>query len=257
MDGDFIVIGGSHSRNTYIMMEGEAGIFSFHDDFISFMRTGSHYSNDLDSDDEDTFLHKRPIHIISKGTSIVGVLTLEMLNELYLAYPDFKDIMRSSNRHFNLYAKKYLRKYLKSKRVEFNSNNAIHEMTIHYSYSSSTVYDSLRNQLSKINLSSDSISDWNIRNKQAEGFSEIISIKRTVRFEERKSIELIQGIEIPVEANENCFTQIKLDRNSTFKKMIDIIHLFNLLYKLKLLWNKVDLFYIKFKNSCILQFPSH
>ena len=229
MDEEFIVIGGSYSRNTYIMLEGEAGIFSFHDDFISFMRTGSHYSNDLDSDDEDTFQYKRPVHIISKGTSIVGVLTLDMLNELYLAYPDFKDIMRSSNRYFNLYAKKYLRKYLKSKRVEYNSHNAIHEMAIHYAYSSSAVYDSLRSQLSKINLSSDSISDFNIRNKQAEGFSEIISIKRSVRFEERKSIELIQWIEIPLEEKENLFIQIKLDRNSTLKKMIDVVHLFNLL----------------------------
>ena len=144
MDGDFIVIGGSHSRNTYIIMEGEAGIFSFNDDFISFMITGSHYSNDLDSDDEDTFQYKRPIHIISKGTSIVGVLTLDMLNELYLAYPNFKEKMRTLNKQFNLFAKEHLKRYLNSLNIDYNMTSAINEITKHLSYSSSSVYDHLR-----------------------------------------------------------------------------------------------------------------
>ena len=230
MDGDFIVIGGSHSRNTYIMMEGEAGVFSFRDEFISFMKTGSHYSNDLDSDDEDTFQYKRPVHIVSKGTSIVGVLTIEMLNELYLAYPDFKCIMRSLNRHFNFYAKKFLKKYLKSMNMVFTAQNAVHEMAVHYSYSTSVLYDSIRSKLSKVDLNSLSISEYNIRSKQAEGFSEIVSMKRTLQNEERKSIELLQGIEINSQPEEGCFSKIKFEKNSFIKKIFDLVHLLNLLY---------------------------
>ena len=230
MDGDFIVIGGSHSRNTYIMMEGEAGIFSFRDEFISFMKTGSHYSNDLDSDDEDTFQYKRPVHIVSKGTSIVGVLTIDMLNELYLAYPDFKDVMRASNKLFNLYAKKFLKKYLKSKHIELTPQNIINEMAIHYSYSTSTLYNSIREKLFKVDLNSSEIADYHIQIKQSSGFGKIQTNTKALKFEERKSIDLVREIEIHTSTDESWLSKFKFEKNSSYKKIFNLIHLINLLY---------------------------
>ena len=229
MDGDFIVIGGSHSRNTYIMMEGEAGIFSFRDEFISFMKTGDYYSNDLDSNDEDTFQYKRPVHIVSKGTSIVGVLIHDILNELYLAYPNFKEAMRTYNKNFNLYAKKYLRKYLKSKKFELNSHNAVHEMAIHYSYSTSTVYNSIRSKLVKVDLTSEDLADYNIQVKQNDE-NIIQTNRRSTRFQERKSLDYIKEIELRSSYNESWFSKFKFDSYSKIKRIIDIIHLLNLLY---------------------------
>lgn len=53
MDGDFIVVGGSCSQNTYIILEGNAVVFGFDQEFLAFIKSGGHYSNDLNPDDED------------------------------------------------------------------------------------------------------------------------------------------------------------------------------------------------------------
>ena len=229
MDGDFIVIGGSHSRNTYIMMEGEAGVFSFRDEFISLMKTGSYYSNDLDSDDEDTFQYKRPVHIVSKGTSIVGVLTIEMLNELYLAYPEFKCIMRSLNRHFNLYAKKFLMKYLKSMNIIHSKSSLINQMIEHFSYSTSEKYDNIRNKLNTIDFTEREISKYDIKIKQMNR-TEIIERNLTLH-DHRRENNLENEYEPKAqEINQNCLSWLQFSKHSTFIQIFDAIHLFNLLY---------------------------
>ena len=231
MDGDFIVIGGSHSRNTYIIMEGEAGIFSFNDDFISFMITGSHYSNDLDSDDEDTFQYKRPIHIISKGTSIVGVLTLDMLNELYLAYPNFKEKMRTSNKQFNLFAKEHLKIYLNSLNIDYNMTSAINEITKHLSYSSSSVYDHLREKLDVIDLKSTELNDMSIEVKQTERLGKIEENRELNYFDERRDINWEHEIKVQVnEIKKSWFSRIQFSKYSNILRTFDILHIINMFY---------------------------
>jgi len=91
MDGDFIIIGGSTSQNTYIMLEGEAIIFSLNEKFMAYIKSGGHYSNDLSPDDEDRFEYKRPLHMVSYGISVVGVLSKDHLYNLYTAYPQFQN----------------------------------------------------------------------------------------------------------------------------------------------------------------------
>ena len=107
MDGDFVIVGGSSSMNTYIILEGEAVVFGLNEEFISHIKSGGYYSNDLEVGDEDTFQFKRPLHIVSKGISLVGILSIEKLQELYIAYPDLKTTLQSLNKHFVEYIKKY------------------------------------------------------------------------------------------------------------------------------------------------------
>lgn len=94
MDGDFIVIGGSISQNTYIFMEGEAVVLGLNEEFIAVIKSGGHYSNDLDPEDEDSFGYKRPLHIVSSGISIIGILNKTQLFDLYVAYPHFQETLR-------------------------------------------------------------------------------------------------------------------------------------------------------------------
>jgi hypothetical protein len=107
MNGDFIVIGGSSSKNTYVILEGEAIILGLNEEFIAYIKSGGHYSNDLDIYDENIYEYKRPLHIISKGISIVGIMNSDKLYELYIAYPEFKDTLRNLNKHFVKYINKF------------------------------------------------------------------------------------------------------------------------------------------------------
>ena len=74
MKGDLIVSGGSTSEDTYILLDGEAVIFGMNEVLIGYLETGGHYSNYLDPEDEDRFEGKRPVHIVSKSITLVGIL---------------------------------------------------------------------------------------------------------------------------------------------------------------------------------------
>ena len=166
MDGDFIVIGGSSSMNTYIILEGEAIVFGLNEEFIAYIKSGGHYSNDLEDDDEETFEYKRPLHIVSKGISIVGILSIEKLKELYMAYPDFKTTLRVLNKHFISYVSKFCKKYLKSKHTQYSTENITKLIADHYSYSTSVVYDSIRKKLATIDVNSKEVLSFEIIKKQ-------------------------------------------------------------------------------------------
>jgi hypothetical protein len=143
MDGDLIVKGGSYSSNTYIFLDGEGVIFALNEEFIAYIKSGGHYSNNLEEGDENKFEYKRPIHIISKGISIIGIINLESLEELYDAYPYFKTKFQMINTQFALYIRKFL-KFLNLNKEELSINRIIQSIADHYTYSTSLVYDSLR-----------------------------------------------------------------------------------------------------------------
>ena len=107
MDGDFIVIGGSSSMNTYFFLEGEAIILGLNEEFIGYIKSGGHYSNDLEDGNELIFDYKRPFHIVSKGITKVGILNNEKLKDLYIAFPKFKETLRTLNLNFANYLLKF------------------------------------------------------------------------------------------------------------------------------------------------------
>jgi hypothetical protein len=231
MDGDFIVIGGSSSLNTYILMEGEAVILGLNEEFIAYIKSGGHYSNDLDPDDEDTFEYKRPLHMVSKGISIVGVLNIEKLNDLYIAYPEFKDYLRVLNKHFAEYVKKFCFKYLESSNLQYSVRNLVKFIADHYSYSTSVVYDSLRDKCRAIDVESKQVKKYDIINKQREVMKKAQNLRRASVRGGRNSIDLANTKIFKELDNEgNCWSKFYFDKNSNLRRFIDFIHLINLLY---------------------------
>lgn len=144
MEGDFIVFGGSTSQSTYIILEGEAYVLGFNEETIAYMRSGAHYSNDLDPEDPDILDYKRPLHIVSHGFSVVGVLDIDKLLAVYCAYPEFKEKLRLFNKQITRIARKFLRRYLFFKDIDYTPKKAVEIISDHYSYSSESVYDSIR-----------------------------------------------------------------------------------------------------------------
>lgn len=231
MNGDFIIIGGSSSMNTYILMEGEAVIMGLNEEFIAYIKSGGHYSNDLDPDDEDTFEYKRPLHMVSKGISIVGVLNVEKLNSLFTAYPNFKARLRDLNKNFTEYVKKYCVKYLQAKNLEYSRINIVKFIADHYSYSTSVVYDSVRKKSKAIDLNAKEIKSRDIILKQKEGVAPFQTLRRQPVHDGRNSIDFV-NVNIFKETDEHagCYSKLYFDKNSNVRRVIDFLNLINLLY---------------------------
>ncbi|CAI2367548.1 unnamed protein product [Moneuplotes crassus] len=229
MDGDFIVIGGSSSMNTYFLLEGEAIIIGLNEEFIGYMKTGGHYSNDLDDDNENTFDYKRPFHIVSKGISKVGILNRSKLYDLYIAFPRFKETLRDLNTNFADYITKFCRKYLKSNNLDYNAENVIKTVSNHYCYSTYEVYNSVLKKCRAISLDSEEIQEYDIIIKQQE-----ISFKCAARRKDSKrsstNIMTPSNLFEQEEKKKGCLEKFKFDKNSTLGRIIDFLNLINLLY---------------------------
>ena len=231
MNGDFIVVGGSSSMNTYIILEGEAVVFGLNEEFIAFIKSGGHYSNDLEDGDEYTYNHKRPLHIVSKGISIVGVLNVDKLKELYIAYPEFKDKMRTLNKHFVGYVQKFCRKYLKSKAVLYSANNVIRLIADHYSYSTHVAYNKVSEKCHNIDINSKDVKKYDIIVKQKEVIKRTQTLRRASVFGGRNSIDLVNAtiFNENIEPEGVC-SKLSFSKNSNWRRLIDFINLLNLLY---------------------------
>lgn len=231
MDGDFVVIGGSTSRNTYIIMEGEATVFGLNEEFMSVIRSGGHYSNDLEEGDEDILKYKRPLHIVSAGISIVGILNYNDLHDLYVAYPDLKKKLRILNKQFVRYSKKFCKKYLESMNVEYSIESMIEHIADNYSYSTHLVYDGVRDKAKSIDLKSEEIKKYDIINKQRARLRKTNTIRRSNHSRGCSSIDFVNDkIFLKDIENNSCWSRLKFNKNSTNRRIIDLVNLLNLLY---------------------------
>ena len=231
MDGDFIVIGGSTSRNTYIFVEGEAIVLGLNEEFMAIIRSGGHYSNDLEPGDEEIFDYKRPLHIVSAGISIVGILNQNQLYKLYIAYPEFQEKLRILNKQFVSYSKKFCKKYLSSNSVEYSADNVIELIADHYSYSTYLVYDSVRQKCKQIDLKSEDTKKYDIIIKQRQALIKNQTLRRSSRSRGRSSIDFInEKIFLDEIGNENCCSKFQFKKNSNGRRVVDLINLLNLLY---------------------------
>jgi hypothetical protein len=231
MDGDFIVIGGSSSMNTYIILEGEAIVFGLNEEFIAYIKSGGHYSNNLEDDDEEAFEYKRPLHIVSKGISIVGILSIDRLKELYMAYPDFKRTLRVLNKHFISYFSKFCRKYLKSKDTKYSIQNVTKLIADHYSYSTSIVYDSIRKKLANIDTNLPEVLNFDIIIKQKEVMKKKHSNRRSSLLIDKISLDAFnQAILKEENSSKSYWAWFVFKRDSTWRRIIDLIHLLNLIF---------------------------
>jgi hypothetical protein len=231
MDGDFIVIGGSSSMNTYIILEGEAIVFGLNEEFIAYIRSGGHYSNDLEDDDEEVFEYKRPLHIVSKGISIVGILSINKLTKLYMAYPDFKKTLRALNKHFVSYVSKFCKKYLKSKDTKYSVPNITKLIADHYSYSTSVVYDSINKKLANIDSNSLEVLRFDIIKKQKEVMKKKHSNRRSSLLIDKTNLDAFNTAIFKEENNnKSCWNWLVFKRDSTWRRIIDLVHLINLIF---------------------------
>ena len=231
MDGDFIVIGGSTSRNTYIFVEGEGIALGLNEEFMAIIRSGGHYSNDLEPEDEEIFDYKRPLHIVSAGISIVGVLNQKQLYKLYVAYPEFKEKLRILNKQFASYSKKVCKKYLTSNSVEYSADNVIELIADHYSYSTHLVYDSVRQKCKHIDLKSDEARKYDIIIKQRQALIKSQPLRRPSYSRGRSSLDFMNDkIFLDEIDSGTCCNKFQFKKNSNRRRVIDLINLLNLLY---------------------------
>jgi len=139
---DFIVKVGSYGTNLYIMLDGEAAAFGINNELLGFMKSGSHFSNDIGG---PNFQNKRIVHLIARSLIIVGVLRHEDLETLYEAYPDWKEKVQTLNGIIHKVAAKNLTKYVKAINMENNLTNQVKCIENHITYSTGIVYENILN----------------------------------------------------------------------------------------------------------------
>ena len=108
MAKEFIVIGGTYSTNTYVILDGEACVFGLNNEMIGIMRNGCHFSNDT----KHVFENKRLCHIVAKQITTVGIIERENLELLYEAYPEWKIKLTRLNELFQNSALASLQRYV-------------------------------------------------------------------------------------------------------------------------------------------------
>lgn len=90
MNNEFIIKCGSYGRNLYLILDGEALLFGINNDLVCILGSGSHFNNELDDEEQETFEGKRICHIVAKSIVVVGVIDPEKLAMLFNVNPFFK-----------------------------------------------------------------------------------------------------------------------------------------------------------------------
>ena len=146
---------------------------------MTIIRSGGHYSNDLEPGDEEIFDYKRPLHIVSASISIVGISNQKQIRKLYVAYPKPQEKLRILNKQFVSYSKKFCKKYLASNSVEYSADNIIEFIADHYSYSTHLIYDSVRQKCKHIDLKSDDTKKYYIIIQQRQALLKSQTLHRS------------------------------------------------------------------------------
>lgn len=112
MTDEFIFKCGSHSMETYIILEGQAmlvgacqgkffkplegEVVKDQADVIAVMKSGSHFGTDLSS--QPIYGFKKICHLVSRRPTIVGIISHDNLHLLYNSYPIFKEKLQQLNK---------------------------------------------------------------------------------------------------------------------------------------------------------------
>ena len=118
MNNEYIVKCGSYGRNLYLILDGEAVMFGINNELICILKSGTHFSNELEEDVVENYGGKRLCHLIAKSITVVGVLDQEIVNKLLEGYPFFKQLILKLNYALFKRCKDMLVKYKQTLGVE-------------------------------------------------------------------------------------------------------------------------------------------
>lgn len=72
-------------------------MFGINNELVCILKSGTHFSNELENDVEENYGGKRLCHLIAKSITVVGVIDYEVVSQLLEAYPFFKQLILKFN----------------------------------------------------------------------------------------------------------------------------------------------------------------
>ena len=95
------------------------------------------------SSPDDNFNSKSLVHLVAKSFVVVGVLSRADLDQLYLAYPNWKNMMQTLNRLFFELCKLSVEKYCASLDQPIVRDRCIKLIQNHLTYSTERTYEDI------------------------------------------------------------------------------------------------------------------
>lgn len=110
---------GTYDPNTYIVLDGTLYMYGANDEYIGYLRRGSHISNVC----VNNFEYKRLSNIFTTKFCIIGVLSQDGLLQMSEAYPEWFTYFAELNRVMMKTQGSYLESLLISKGLENIAEN--------------------------------------------------------------------------------------------------------------------------------------
>ena len=136
----------------------------FGNESLGILSSGSHFGNDLSSDNnqsnlmkivnnerskitmnsvDDNFKDKSLVHLVANSFVVVGCITKSDREILYTAYPKWQAMMQSINRFVFEYARRSLESYMTSNDLPPTRDRCADELQNHISYSNEQTYENI------------------------------------------------------------------------------------------------------------------